>query len=110
MIRSLVAAGSIATALIWMVPPASAQGNVDQGKALFTQKCLICHSLDGKGNKAGPIEGVGSKLKADEIRDWITNPDVMYAKAKATRTPKMMKLQLTKEQVDDLVAFLQTLK
>ena len=110
MIRLMVAAGSIATVLVCLGSPAAAQGNADQGKALFTQKCLICHSLEGKGNKAGPMEGVGSKVKADEMRDWITNPDEMYVKAKATRTPKMMKLQLTKEQVDDLVAFLQTLK
>jgi mono/diheme cytochrome c family protein len=110
MIRWLVPVASVAIALVCLAPPAAAQGNVDRGRTLFSQKCLVCHSLAGKGNKAGPIEGVGSKLKADEIREWIMNPDVMYAKAKATRTPKMMKQQLTTEQVDDLVAFLQTLK
>ncbi len=28
----------------------------------------------GKGSKANPLDGVGAKLSADDIRQWITNP------------------------------------
>ena len=35
----------------------------------------ICHAIAGKGNKANPLDGVGKKLSADEIRQWIVNPD-----------------------------------
>src|SRR6476619_3901722 len=87
--------------------PASAQDKVEQGSALFTsQKCALCHSVAGKGNKKGALDDVGAKLKADEIRAWLTNPDAMREKAHATRTPAMKDPKLAKDQVDALVAFL----
>jgi mono/diheme cytochrome c family protein len=90
-----------------MSTPASAQDKVQQGSALFTsQKCALCHSVAGKGNKKGALDDVGSKLKADEIRAWLTTPDVMREKTHATRTPAMKDPKLDKDQVDALVAFL----
>ena len=36
------------------------------GKKVFTeQKCAMCHSVGVKGNRKGPLDGVGSKLSAD---------------------------------------------
>ena len=87
--------------------PARAQDKVEQGSALFTsQKCTLCHAIAGKGNKKGSLDDVGAKLKADEIRAWLTNPDAMREKTKATRTPVMKDPKLGKDQVDALVAFL----
>src|SRR6476661_7091523 len=58
------------------------------GEKLFVdQKCTLCHSVGDKGNKKGALDDVGSKLSADEIRQWITTPKEMTAKAKATRKP-----------------------
>jgi len=94
-----------------MSTPASAQDKVEQGSALFTsQKCALCHSVAGKGNKKGALDDVGARLKADEIRAWLTNPDAMREKAHATRTPAMKDPKLTKDQVDALVAFLSAQK
>ena len=31
-------------------------------KVYEQQKCSVCHSIEGKGNKKGPLDGVGSKL------------------------------------------------
>ena len=94
-----------------MSTPASAQDKVEQGSALFTpQKCALCHSVAGKGNKKGSLDDVGTKLKADDIRAWLTNPDAMREKTKATRTPAMKDPKLTKDQVDALVAFLSAQK
>jgi mono/diheme cytochrome c family protein len=90
---------------------ARAQDKVEQGSALFTsQKCTLCHAIAGKGNKKGALDDVGTKLKADEIRSWLTNPDAMREKTKATRTPVMKDPKLTKDQVDALVAFLSAQK
>jgi mono/diheme cytochrome c family protein len=94
-----------------MSTPASGQDKVEQGNALFTsQKCTLCHSVAGKGNKKGALDDVGAKLKADEIRAWLTNPDAMREKMHATRTPMMKDPKLAKDQVDALVAFLSAQK
>ena len=76
-----------------------------------SNKCTTCHSVEGKGNKKGPLDEVGSKLSADELRQWLTHPDEMAAKAKATRKPAMKSYEkLSKEDLDALVAYMQTLK
>ena len=91
---------------------ASAQdAKVAQGEKLFVdQKCTLCHSVGDKGNKKGPLDGVAAKLKADEIREWITDAKGMTAKMKTTRKPDMKAYTLPKEDVEALVAYLTTLK
>lgn len=81
-----------------------------RGKQVYTDsKCAVCHSVAGLGNKKGPLDGVGAKLNAVEIRQWITAAPAMAAKAKAERKPAMKSYpNLTKEDVDALVAHLQT--
>lgn len=89
---------------------ASAQDKA-KGEALFTaQKCNLCHSVAGKGNPKGALDDVGTRLKADDIRAWITDAKGMTAKTKATRKPDMRAYTLPKEDVDNLVAYLTTLK
>jgi mono/diheme cytochrome c family protein len=91
--------------------PARAQDAKAKGEKIFTdQKCSLCHSIGGHGNAKGPLDTVGSKLSADEIRQWITDAKAMTAKAKATRKPEMKQYTLPKEDVDSLVAFLQAQK
>jgi len=84
---------------------------VTKGQQLFTdQKCTLCHSIGDKGNKKGPLDGVASKLSADEIRSWITDAKGMTAKTQPTRKPEMKAYALPKDDVDALVAYLGTLK
>ena len=86
---------------------AAAADKAEQGAALFTsQKCVMCHSAAGKGNKKGSLDDAGTRLKADDIRAWLTHPEEMREKTKATRTPAMKDPKLTNDQVDALVAFL----
>ena len=91
---------------------AFAQGNADHGKQLFADnKCGVCHSIGGTGNKKGPLDDVGARMSADDIRQWITSAPEMAAKAKAERKPPMKAYTaLGKQDVDDLVAYMQTLK
>jgi len=92
--------------------PASAQdARIDKGKQVYTaQKCQACHSVAGVGNKKGALDGVGAKLKEDEIRQWIVAAPEMAAKAKADRKPPMKAYMLPKEDVDALVAYMASLK
>ena len=63
---------------------------VQKGETIYAaQKCAICHSIAGKGNQKGSLDGVGTKLSADEIRMWIVSAPEMTAKTKAARTPVM---------------------
>ena len=106
-----------AVVLVGFAAAASAQdAKIAKGQKLFTdQKCTLCHSIEGKGNAKGPLDGVGSKLSADEIRQWITDPATMATKAKADRKPAMSTMAakykaLSKDDVDALVAYLSSLK
>ena len=84
---------------------------VTKGQEVYVaQKCNLCHSIDGKGNAKGSLDGVGSKLTAEEIRNWIADPKGMTAKTKAERKPAMKAYALPKEDVDALVAYVGTLK
>jgi mono/diheme cytochrome c family protein len=90
---------------------AAAQDAKAKGEQLFAdQKCTLCHSIGDKGNKKGALDGVGAKLSAAEIKEWITDAKGMTTKTKATRKPAMKAYTLPKEDVDALVAYLSTLK
>jgi mono/diheme cytochrome c family protein len=100
-----------AVVCVGFAAPAAAQDAKAKGAQLFAdQKCTLCHSIADKGNKKGPLDGVGSKLSAAEIREWITDAKGMTAKMKTTRKPEMKAYTLPKDDVDALVAYLGSLK
>lgn len=94
------------------VASAQNQAQIEAGQKVFgAQKCSICHSVAGQGNKKGLLDGVGAKLSADEIRQWVVNAPEMAAKAKAERKPAMKAYAtLSKDDLEALVAYLQSLK
>jgi mono/diheme cytochrome c family protein len=85
---------------------------IERGQKVFaSEKCTICHSIAGKGNQKGVLDDVGTRLSADDIRQWIVDAPEMTKKTKATRKPLMKSYaHLAKEDVDALVGYLQTLK
>ena len=93
-----------------MTGSALAQDSAQGAKVYAEQKCSVCHSIAGKGNTKGPLDGVGGKLSADDIRAWIIDAKGMTAKTKAPRKPPMKVYTLPKADVDALVAYLSTLK
>jgi mono/diheme cytochrome c family protein len=95
-----------------MAAAASAQdAKVAKGEQLYAaQKCGLCHSIGDKGNKKGPLDGVGTKLSNDELRQWIVDAKGMTAKTGAPRKPEMKNYALPKDDVDALVAYMASLK
>ena len=84
-----------------------------KGQEVYTaQKCQMCHAIAGKGSKANPLDGVGGKLSADDIKQWITHPTEAAAKAKSTKKPPMPAKygSLPAADLDALVAYMQSLK
>jgi mono/diheme cytochrome c family protein len=85
---------------------------IEHGRKVFaSEKCGVCHSVAGVGNKKGPLDEIGTKLTAAEIREWIVSAPEMTAKTKAARKPLMKSYpNIVKEDLDALVAYLQSLK
>ena len=84
---------------------------VAQGEKLYaSEKCSKCHSIAGKGAKKGPLDGVGSKLSEEEIREWLVDPNTVAKRTKETRKPPMKPSKLPKEDIEALVAYMQSLK
>jgi mono/diheme cytochrome c family protein len=108
---SLVVA--LAAALSLATPPFAAAQDAAKGEGVYSaQKCSVCHVIAGKGNKQNPLDGVGAKLSADDIRAWIVDPVAMAAKTSSTKKPPMPKkwANLPAADLDGLVAYMQSLK
>ena len=102
--------------LVGAAKPLAAAGQDDavkKGQQVYAaQRCQTCHSIAGKGAKANPLDGVGKKLSADEIRQWIVNPTEMTKKSGSTKKPPMPNKysKLPAADIDALVAYLASLK
>lgn len=109
--RRLMCAVAAMAMVVAFAGAAAAQDKVAQGKGLYdANKCSLCHAVAGKGNAKGALDGVGKKLSAAEIKEWLENPVAAATKAKAERKPPMKKYTFKPEEVDALVAYLSSLK
>ena len=107
--RTFAVAGLIAFVLSATTPAQDAK--ISHGQQVYAdQKCGLCHSIGDKGNKKGPLDGVGSRLTAADIREWMTDAKGMTAKIKATRKPDMKSYTLPKDDLDAIVAYMLSLK
>jgi len=72
-----------------------------------SQACAACHALAGQGNASHPLDGIGTRLAAPEIRQWITaDPDVASQLSVRVRKRKAVYAALPEEDLAALVAFL----
>jgi mono/diheme cytochrome c family protein len=104
----------VAVTLVLAVATAAAAQDpkvVARGMEVYTaQKCALCHSIAGTGNKNGSLDGVGSKLSAADMRAWMVDAAGMTAKSKSTRKPPMRSYKLPPADLDALVAYMMSLK
>jgi mono/diheme cytochrome c family protein len=104
------------TLIVGVAKPLAAAGQDDavkKGQQVYAaQKCQTCHSIAGKGAKANPLDGVGKKLSADEIKAWIVTPTEMTKKSGSTKKPPMPNKysKLPAADIDAMVAYLASLK
>jgi mono/diheme cytochrome c family protein len=112
--RFVTVAMAAAFAAIALPAVVSTQGDKDKieaGKKVYAaQKCSTCHSIAGVGSKMAPLDGVGSKLSAAEIKAWITDPDPLTAKLATKPKIKMKKYTLPEADLEALVAYMLSLK
>lgn len=102
----------MAAGLLALAQAAGAQ-EAEKGATLYgAQKCQMCHSIAGKGGKAGTLDGVAAKLSVADLKQWLVDPVAAAAKHKSTKKPAMPKTyaKLPAADIEALVAYLQTLK
>jgi mono/diheme cytochrome c family protein len=85
---------------------------IADGKKIYDSKeCAKCHMIAGKGNKIGPLDGVGTKLGEADIRKGCTNTTEMEAKLDHKPKVKMSskKIPLSPAEIDALTAYMMSL-
>ena len=121
----------LTTALTLAAGPAAATGDVARGAAIAASRqqglCVLCHALPGQaaafqGDIGPPLAGVGARLPPDLLRQRLLAPErfnpetVMPSYGRSDdslqRVPATLRGQplLSPAQVDDLVAWLASLK
>jgi mono/diheme cytochrome c family protein len=112
MTRPFIALVSSAIVIAFAGSAPAQDAKIERGKQVYAaQRCGMCHSIEGKGNANGPLDGVGAKLPAADIKQWIVDPAAMTEKTKAARKPSMkVNPALPAEDVDALVAYMVSLK
>jgi mono/diheme cytochrome c family protein len=86
---------------------------IEAGKKVYeAQKCSACHMIAGKGNKMFPLDGVGAKLSAADMKKWFTHTAEMEAALPKKPAIKMSskKYDLKDADLDALVAYMMSLK
>jgi cytochrome c553 len=81
-------------------------------KVYDREKCATCHQIEKRGNSRYALDGVASRLTADQIRRWLTHPAEMEAALPRMPALRMSTVQrrLSAQDLDALVAYLRTLK
>ena len=85
------------------IPGASAAGDVEAGRDLVTRSCTPCHTGENtpKGTDAAPTLAFLARINANEpgwVHKWLLDPH-----------PRMRGIHLSRRQIDDVVAYLNSL-
>jgi mono/diheme cytochrome c family protein len=92
-------------------------GNVERGKTLFhthqVAACNRCHQLGGEGGVIGPaLDGIASRKDVDYLRQSLIEPNATIAENYPAPVSPMppMNLLLDDQELEDVLAYLATLK
>lgn len=72
---------------------------------VYQQTCTACHAMNGNGGIVGPaLDGIGNRKDQMWIESWLRDPVAIKADS------KMPKLPLSEEEIQQLAAFLASVK
>ena len=78
---------------------------IQAGRTVYDEvNCAACHSIAGVGSPRSPLDVVGERLTAEQLRLWVVDPQAIQP---GVRKPAFD--DLPEPEVDALVAYLQTL-
>ena len=81
------------------------------GQNIYHQNnCSLCHAIKGQGNPRYPLDGVGSRMSAKELRQWIVGDEEI----KGQLSERSFKFKQIHRQINDidlqlLISYLQSL-
>ena len=80
-------------------------------KVFQEQKCSLCHSIAGVGSPRSPLDGIGDRRPASELRDWITGS----GSASNGLAPSIIKRkqrfhEISTNEMEALILYLSSLK
>ncbi len=116
--------------LAWAVTPAQAEGDAARGAVLAASRsqglCVLCHALPGQpaplqGTIGPALAGVGARLGHEDLRQRLLVPERINPETLMPSYGRTEGLQrvapalqgrplLTPSQIDDVVAYLESLK
>lgn len=84
---------------------------IETGRQIYQQQgCGFCHSIAGQGNPRNPLDGVGKKRTASELRNFITGADTLQGLLTTSiRKRKQRYTELSANELDALVIYMQSL-
>lgn len=91
---------------------AAVPGPVEAGRLVYQRHgCARCHAIGGQGNPRSPLDGVGTRRSAAEIRDWtVAAPSVSQRLAPGIAAFKRRYADLSEAELAALVAYLESLR
>jgi alcohol dehydrogenase (cytochrome c) len=82
-------------------PPAAAASaspdDAGRGRKLYAANCSTCHGARGEGGVGPALQGVGARLGAARLAEWIKNP--------SAKMPRLYPAPLAERDVNDVSAF-----
>jgi cytochrome c5 len=92
--------------------PSERPAIVEAGRAAYEEQgCGMCHSVAGVGNPRYPLDGVGARMKPEEIRKWIAGARELESRLPAGAFRVKQGYQaLPREELAALVAYMQSLR
>lgn len=92
--------------------PVAKAADDGRGPAIYAeQRCATCHSIADVGNPRSPLDGVGDRHSAEELRMWITGTGVATAQLPPAIARRKQRYQtMPEEDLRSLVAYLAGLK
>ncbi len=89
--------------------PAEDASQASSGKEIYSREgCARCHSIAGEGSPRSPLDGVGERLLAEEIRKWIiAAPELEDELSGRVFRTKQAYGKLPEPELAALVAYLQ---
>lgn len=85
---------------------------IREGKKLFREHgCMKCHSIEGRGNRRDPLDGVGSRLDKKALEDWTVGADSLEdMMSRRAFMGKQKYKQLEPDELESLVEYMQSLR
>ena len=113
---ALIALAALGALVAFAATTGPSKGNAAAAKPIFAAKCIVCHKADGSGgvkltgnatpNWKDPKTWADPKLRTDDyLRDCITN-----GKIKSGMVAWGKSGQLKPNQIEDLIAYIHTLR